>query len=51
MCPVCGKHKVLKLLPETRAENLSVFCKRCGKESIVNISQEPEPERLRHVSL
>ena len=43
MCPACGKHKVLKLLPNTEARSLAVFCKRCGKESIVNISPEPAP--------
>lgn len=43
LCPACGKHKVLKLLPETRAENLIVHCKRCGVESVVNILQVPVP--------
>ena len=42
-CPACGKGKVLKLLPETAVRSLPVYCKRCGKESIVNISKEPEP--------
>lgn len=43
MCPACGKHKVLRLTPKTEAKNLPVFCKRCGKESIVNIPFEPAP--------
>lgn len=43
LCPACGKSKVLKLLPETRAENLIVHCKRCGVESVVNILQVPVP--------
>lgn len=37
MCPVCGKGKVLQLLPTTKAENLIVYCKICRRESIVNI--------------
>lgn len=37
MCPACGKHKLLRLEPDTAAENLPVYCKRCGTESIVNI--------------
>ena len=37
MCPVCGRGKVLRLEPKTRASNLPVYCKLCGKESIVNI--------------
>ena len=43
MCPACGKQKVLRLLPNTNAKDLVVFCKRCNKESIVNISPEPAP--------
>lgn len=43
MCPVCGKGKVLKLLDHTIAHDLPVYCRRCGKESIVNI-EAPEPE-------
>lgn len=39
LCPVCGKHKVLRLTPETTAKDLPVYCKRCGQESIVNIDQ------------
>ena len=42
MCPVCGKGKVLKLLDHTIAHDLPVYCRRCGKESIVNI-EAPEP--------
>lgn len=43
LCPVCGKGKLLKLLPGTSARNLPVKCKRCGQETIVNIAA-PEPE-------
>lgn len=42
ICPVCGKGKLLKLLPDTYTRNLPVKCKRCGQESIVNIAA-PEP--------
>ena len=42
-CPACGLGKVLKLIPGTSASNLVVYCKRCGKESIVNIALVPEP--------
>ncbi len=37
LCPVCGKGKVLKLRRDTTAENLVVHCKKCGRESVVNI--------------
>lgn len=39
LCPACGRGKVLKLNPETRAEKLTVYCKICGTESIVNIDE------------
>lgn len=42
ICPVCGKGKLLKLLPTTSVRNLPIKCKRCGQESIVNI-KAPEP--------
>lgn len=43
LCPVCGKHTVLFLLPTTEVRDLPVKCKRCGIESIVNILPEPAP--------
>lgn len=43
MCPVCGKQKLARVLPTTKVENLALHCKRCGRESIVNILPEPEP--------
>lgn len=43
LCPACGKHTVLWLLPTTRVTDLPVKCKRCGIESVVNIEVEPEP--------
>ena len=42
ICPVCGKGKLLKILPNTTVRNLPRKCKRCGQESIVNI-EAPEP--------
>ena len=42
ICPVCGKGKLLKLLPTTSVRNLPRKCKRCGQETIVNI-EAPEP--------
>ena len=42
VCPRC-KLALGKLLPETEAKNLVVYCKRCKQESIVNISSVPVP--------
>ena len=41
-CPVCGA-RINKLLPQTEAKNLVVYCKKCRRESIVNIESVPEP--------
>lgn len=38
LCPSCGKHTVLWLLPTTQIKDLPVKCKRCGKEMIINIT-------------
>lgn len=43
LCPACGKHTVLWLLPTTKVKDLPVKCKRCGKESVVNIPFVPVP--------
>lgn len=42
ICPVCGKGKLLKTLPDTAVHHLPLKCKRCGQETIVNIAA-PEP--------
>ena len=39
LCPVCGGSRVLRIYPETSGQKIQVFCKRCSKESIVNIEQ------------
>lgn len=46
VCPVCGKPRLLHVLDTTRAKDLPVYCRKCRTETIVNIGQEPEPERL-----
>ena len=42
ICPLCGKHTILWLLPNTEIKNLPIKCKLCGKEIIVNV--EPVSE-------
>ncbi len=42
-CPVCGRGRVLRTLPTTEIKDLPVYCKVCKTETVVNISQEPEP--------
>lgn len=45
MCPACGRHKVLRLTPGTAARDLPVYCKRCGRETIVDIDQRLSQSR------
>lgn len=40
-CPKCGK-RLLKVLPDTSARNLLLFCRKCKAENIVNIPTQPE---------
>jgi hypothetical protein len=42
ICPLCGKGKLLKILPDTSVRNLPCKCKLCRQESIVNI-EAPVP--------
>lgn len=43
-CPVCQRGTVAWYLPgQTVAKDLPVFCKLCGRHSVVNISLEPAP--------
>ena len=42
ICPVCGKGKLIKLLPTTTVHDLPCKCKRCGQETKLNI-EAPEP--------
>lgn len=38
LCPVCGKGKVLHVLPGTRAVELEVFCRRCRQRSVIDVA-------------
>ena len=44
ICPLCGKHTVLWLFPDTEIKNLPIKCKRCGKEIIVNVKPLNNPQ-------
>lgn len=37
LCPICHSKTRTKIRPDTKAENLIVFCPKCKKESIVDI--------------
>lgn len=38
-CPYCGQRKLLRILPETEAKQLNLFCRRCKREMQVDIHQ------------
>lgn len=37
MCPVCKRGKLMKLNGETQAKALTLYCRRCRHESLVDI--------------
>ncbi len=43
LCPLCNKHTVLWLLPSTEIKDLPIKCKRCGRESVVNVTPDTKP--------
>ncbi len=38
-CPFCGGHKLLKILPNTEARGLVLYCRKCKRELIVDINK------------
>lgn len=40
LCPVCQKGTLLQLLPDTHAEQLPVYCKRCRTHHVITITKE-----------
>ncbi len=37
LCPLCGRRTDQKILPDTSAANLPLYCKKCKQTTIVNI--------------
>ena len=44
LCPCCGRRTDQKLLPDTTAARLPVYCKKCKQISVVDI----DPKCLCH---
>ena len=38
-CPYCGASRLQRIRPETRAESLQVYCRKCKRELIVDIAE------------
>lgn len=39
ICPVCRRRKILRVREDTYARRLTVYCRACHAETIVNIEQ------------
>ena len=39
MCPACGRSRVLRIYPDTEGKAIAVYCKKCGRESLVDIDK------------
>lgn len=37
LCPKCGRRTDQKILPNTEARNLPLYCKKCKQSTIVDI--------------
>lgn len=44
VCPNCGRETSQRVLPDTEARRLPVYCKLCKKAFITDILPEPEPK-------
>lgn len=39
-CPLCRRnHRLMRVLPDTRAQNLEVFCRDCKARYVLNIEK------------
>lgn len=37
LCPACRRRKILRVRPDTTARNLTIYCRACHAETIVDI--------------
>lgn len=45
-CPVCRSGKIMRLYPETAAACVSLFCRKCKRESVVDIQPGEKFDRV-----
>ena len=45
-CPVCRSGHILRLLPNTQAAGLVLYCRRCKNESVVDIQPGNHDDRV-----
>lgn len=51
ICPVCRVGKVLKLEPDTTARHLTLYCRCCKRESVVDIAPGERAQPGQRVTL
>lgn len=45
-CPECGRnHRLLRITPETEANELPVYCRKCRREIVLNIKRGQSVKR------
>lgn len=45
-CPVCRSGKLMRLYPETTAAGVSLYCRRCKHESVIDIRAGDDMDRV-----
>ena len=45
-CPVCRSGKLMRLYPETAAACVSLYCRKCKRESVVDIQAGDKFDRV-----
>ena len=45
-CPMCRKSKIMRIYPETSGEKISMYCRNCKREIIVDIQPGTGTERV-----
>lgn len=38
-CPVCRAKRLMRLYPETKGVGVALYCRKCKRESVVDIQQ------------
>lgn len=47
ICPICNQNrKTIRITADTEAYHLPVYCRKCGKEFVLNIRRGLSVERL-----
>ena len=45
-CPVCRSGKIMRLYPETAAACVPLYCRKCKRESVVDIQAGDKFDRV-----